>query len=207
MTIIDTVADAHYGDRVKMAFSFAKLINREARALQEDGIDMIQIDEPAFNVYMDDVKNWGVEALDAALDGLTCETAVHICYGYGIKANNDWKTTLGGEWRQYEATFPVLAKSKVGHISVEARNSHVPMELLTLLDGKTIQIGVIDVATDAIETPEDVASVIEAAIKFVAKDKIVASTNCGMAPMREDIAAAKLKALGAGAALARKKFG
>ena len=206
MTIIDTIADAYYGDRVKMAFAVAKLLNQEARALQADGIDMIQIDEPAFNVYMDEVRDWGVEALETAIDGLTCETAVHICYGYGIKANNDWKTTLGGEWRQYETTFPVLAKSKVGHVVIEARNSHVPMELLSLLKGKTIQIGVIDVATDEIESPEDVAGVIEAAMKFVPKDKIVASTNCGMAPMREDIAAAKLKALGAGAALARKKF-
>ena len=206
MTIIDTIADAYYGDRVKMAFAVAQLLNEEARALQADGIDMIQIDEPAFNVYMDEVRDWGVDALQTAIDGLTCTTAVHICYGYGIKANNDWKTTLGGEWRQYETTFPVLAASKVDQVAVEARNSRVPMELLTLLKGKTIQIGAIDVASDTIESPEDVVAVAEAALKFVPKDKLVLSTNCGMAPMREEIAAGKLKALAAGAALTRKKF-
>ena len=109
MTIVDTIADAHYGDRVKMAMAFAGLLNAEARALEADGVDVIQFDEPAFNVYMDEVKDWGIEALHRAIDGLRCTTAVHICYGYGIKANIDWKATLGGEWRQYEEIFPALA--------------------------------------------------------------------------------------------------
>src|SRR6201986_1181274 len=95
MTIIDTIADTHYGDRVKMAFAFADLLNQEARALEADGVDVIQFDEPAFNVYMKEVATWGVEALHRAIDGLKCHTAVHICYGYGIKANVDWKATLG----------------------------------------------------------------------------------------------------------------
>ena len=207
MTIIDTVGDAHYGDRVKMAFAFAKLLNEEARALVADGVDVIQFDEPAFNVYMDDVKNWGIDALHTAIEGLTCKTAVHICYGYGIKANNDWKTTLGSEWRQYETTFPAIAASRLDQVSVECRNSRVPIELLSLLSGKDIQIGAIDVATDAIESADDVAAVIEAAIKVVPKERLIVSTNCGMAPMHEDIAAAKLKALGAGAAVARQRLG
>jgi 5-methyltetrahydropteroyltriglutamate--homocysteine methyltransferase len=207
MTIVDTIADAHYGDRVRMAIAFAGLLNEEARALAVDGVDVIQFDEPAFNVYMDEVKGWGIEALHRAIDGVTCTTAVHICYGYGIKANIDWKETLGPEWRQYEAIFPALAKSKIDQVSVECRNARVPMSLLKLLDGKTVQIGVIDVATDEVETPEQVAAVIGEAMKYVAKENIVASTNCGMAPMRRDIAAAKLVALGKGAALARKQFG
>ena len=207
MTIVDTIADAHYGDRVKMAMAFAGLLNAEARALAADGVDVIQFDEPAFNVYMAEVADWGIAALHRAIEGLTCTTAVHICYGYGIKANIDWKATLGGEWRQYEQIFPALAKSRIGQVSVECRNARVPMSLLKLLDGKDVQVGVIDVATDEVETPDQVAAVIGEAMKYVAREKIIAGTNCGMAPMRWDIAFAKLAALGQGAELARKKFG
>jgi 5-methyltetrahydropteroyltriglutamate--homocysteine methyltransferase len=204
MTIIDTIADEHYGDRVKMAFAFADLLNQEARALVADGVDVIQFDEPAFNVYMDQVKEWGIEALHRAIDGLTCTTAVHICYGYGIQANVDWKATLGSEWRQYEEIFPALANSRIGQVSLECRNSKVPMRLLKLLDGKDVLVGAIDVASDDVETPEQVASVIAEAAKYVAKERIIPCTNCGMAPMHRDVAAAKLEALGKGAALARK---
>ena len=207
MTIADTVADAHYGDKVKMAFAFADLLNQEARALEADGVDVIQIDEPAFNVFMDAVSGWGIEALHRAIDGLKCTTAVHICYGYGIKANIDWKNTLGGEWRQYEMIFPALAKSRIGQVSLECINSRVPMKLLSLLDGKDVLVGVIDVATDEVETPEQIANVVGEVSKYVAKERIIACTNCGMAPMRREIAEAKLKALGAGAKLAREKFG
>ena len=207
MTIIDTIADAHYGDRVKMAMAFAKLLNEEARALAADGVDVIQFDEPAFNVYMKEVQDWGIEALHRAIEGLACTTAVHICYGYGIKANVDWKATLGGEWRQYEAIFPALAKSRIDQVSIECRNSRVPMHLIKLLEGKDVLIGAIDVASDTVETAEGVAAVIGEALKYAAKDRIVAGTNCGMAPMRRNIAEAKLKVLGDGAVLARQRFG
>ena len=206
MTIVDTIADAHYGDRVKMAMAFADLLNTEAHALQADGVDVIQFDEPAFNVYMDEVAGWGIEALHRAIAGLTCTTVVHICYGYGIKANVDWKATLGSEWRQYETTFPALARSRIDEISLECINSRVPMNVLTLLAGKNVQIGVIDVATDEIETPEQVAAVIGDAMTYVPRENIVIGSNCGMAPMRWDIAYAKLAALGRGAELARRKF-
>jgi 5-methyltetrahydropteroyltriglutamate--homocysteine methyltransferase len=187
MTISDTIADAHYGDKIKMAMAFADLLNQEARALEKDGVDVIQFDEP--------------------IDGLKCTTAVHICYGYGIKANIDWKNSLGEEWRQYEDIFPALAKSRIGQVSVECINSHVPLKLLSLLEGKDVLVGVIDVATDKVETSQQVEQVIAEVMKFVRKDKIVACTNCGMAPMRRDVAEAKLKALAQGVALARKKFG
>src|SRR3954454_7837906 len=207
MTIIDTIADQYYGDRVKMAFAFAELLNAEAKALQADGVDLIQFDEPAFNVYMDEVRDWGIKALERAAEGLTCATAVHICYGYGIKANTDWKQTLGGEWRQYEAIFPAIANSAIQQVAIECRNSKVPLDLLALLKGKKIQAGVIDVASDTVETAEDVCKVIDDVSKFVVKSDIIATTNCGMAPMRRDIAEAKLIALGAGAKLARQRFG
>src|SRR5664279_656167 len=207
MTIIDTIADQYYGDRVKMAFAFAELLNEEAKALQADGVDMIQFDEPAFNVYMDEVSDWGIKALERAAEGLTCATAVHICYGYGIKANTDWKETLGSEWRQYEKIFPAIAKSGIQQVAIECRNSKVPLDLLGLLTGKIVQAGVIDVASDTVETAEDVVAVIDAVSKFVPRSNIVATTNCGMAPMHRDIAEAKLMALGAGAKLARQRLG
>jgi 5-methyltetrahydropteroyltriglutamate--homocysteine methyltransferase len=207
LTIVDTVADRYYGDRIKLAFAFAELLNQEALALQADGVDIIQFDEPAFNVYMAQAADWGVAALERAAQGLTCTTAVHICYGYGIKANTDWKATLGHEWRQYEQVFPALAKSRIDQISLECQHSHVPMDLMALLAGKEVMVGVIDVANDAVETPEEVADTIGRALKFVAHDKLRACTNCGMAPMDRGVAQAKLQALVAGAELARQRWG
>ncbi|KJC34864.1 methionine synthase [Bradyrhizobium sp. LTSP857] len=207
MTIIDTIADRYYGDRVKMAFAFAELLNEEAKALQADGVDLVQFDEPAFNVYMDEVNDWGIKALERAAQGLTCATAVHICYGYGIKANTDWKETLGAQWRQYEQIFPAIDASPIQQVAIECRNSKVPLDLLALLKNKIVQAGVINVASDTVETAEDVVQVIDAVSKFVPKSNIIATTNCGMAPMRREIAEAKLMALGAGAALAREKLG
>ncbi len=206
MTIVDTIADAHYNDRVKLAMRFAELLNEEARGLEADGVDTIQFDEPAFNVYMDAVKDWGIAALQRAAEGLRCKTAVHICYGYGIKANIDWKKTLGAEWRQYEEIFPVLAASRIDQVSLECRNSHVPLELIGHLKGKDVLVGAIDVASDTVETAEEVAETILAAARFVPKERIYPCTNCGMAPMRREIAMAKLAALGAGAKLARSRI-
>jgi 5-methyltetrahydropteroyltriglutamate--homocysteine methyltransferase len=207
MTIVDTIADAHYGDRVKIAMAFAAILNEEARGLAADGVDVIQFDEPAFNVYMDEAADWGIEALHRAIAGVAATSAVHICYGYGIPANIEWKATLGPEWRQYEKFFPALAKSRVDQVSVECINAHVPMSVLGLLGGKDVLIGAIDVATDRIEAPEEVAAVIAQAANYVPKEKIIAGTNCGMAPMHRDIAVRKLEALARGAALAREKLG
>ena len=206
MTIVDTIADAHYGDRVKMAMAFAALLNEEARGLAGDGVDVIQFDEPAFNVYMDDAAGWGIEALHRAIDGVAATSAVHICYGYGIPANIEWKATLGNEWRQYEKFFPALAKSRIDQVSLECIHSHVPLSMLELLDGKDVLLGVIDVATEEIETPEEVAAVILQATDHVPKEKIVGCTNCGMAPMRRDTAEKKLESLAQGAALARARL-
>ena len=206
MTIVDTIADEYYGDKVKMAMAFATLLNQEARALEKDGVDVIQFDEPAFNVYMSEVKTWGVKALERAAKGLKCTTAVHICYGYGIKANTDWKETLGTEWRQYAEIFPVLAKSSIKQVSLECIHSRVPIELMALLKGKDVMVGVIDVASDRVETPAEVAATIGRALKYVPKNRLIACTNCGMAPMNREIALAKLKALAAGAAIASKRY-
>lgn len=207
MTICDTVADGHYGKRADMAMAFAAVLNQEARELQQAGVDVIQFDEPAFNVFMDEVNEWGIAALEKAAEGLACETAVHICYGYGIDANNKWKQTLGEQWRQYEQIFPALNKSRIGQVSLEAAGSKVPLSLIRLLSDKQILVGVIDVATNRIETPEEVAATIDAALAHADKGRVQACTNCGLAPLPKPVAEAKLTALGRGAALARKKHG
>lgn len=206
MTIVDTVADRHFGDRVKMAFAFAELLNQEALALQADGVDVVQFDEPAFNVYMQDAADWGVQALERAAQGLACTTAVHVCYGYGIEANNQWKRTLGDQWRQYEQVFPALAASSIDQVSLECYHSHVPPDLMALLAGKDVLVGVIDVASDVVETPEQVADTIGRALQFVARDRLFPCTNCGMAPMDREVAWRKLEALVKGAALARSRL-
>ncbi|HJV59526.1 MAG TPA: methionine synthase [Albitalea sp.] len=206
MTIVDTVADRFYGDRVAMAFAFAELLNQEALALQADGVDVVQFDEPAFNVYLDEAAQWGVKALERAAQGLACTTAVHICYGYGIQANIDWKKTLGEEWRQYETIFPALAASCIDQVSLECIHSHVPPQLMALLEGKDVMVGVIDVASEVVESPEEVAEAIGRALQFVPREHLVACTNCGLAPMSREVAEAKLRALAQGAALARERW-
>lgn len=206
MTMIDTLYDDHYKSREKLAWEFAKILNQEAKELEAAGVDIIQFDEPAFNVFFDEVNDWGIACLERAIEGLKCETAVHICYGYGIKANTDWKKTLGSEWRQYEEVFPKLQKSKIDIISLECHNSHVPVELLELIRGKKVMVGAIDVATNEIETPEEVAETLRTALKYVDADKLYPCTNCGMAPLSRTVANAKLDALSAGAAIVRKEL-
>jgi 5-methyltetrahydropteroyltriglutamate--homocysteine methyltransferase len=206
MTICDTIADKHYGRRADMAMAFADALNAEAKELEAAGVDLIQFDEPAFNVFMDDVNEWGIAALERAAAGLKCETAVHICYGYGIKANLDWKETLGSEWRQYEQIFPAIDASSIQQVSLECANSRVPLSLIGLLKHKTVMVGCIDVASNAVETPEQVAATMTAALEFVDAEQLSPCTNCGMAPLPRSVAAGKLRALGAGAEFMRKRI-
>ena len=206
MTMVDTLYDDHYHSREKLAWEFAKILNQEAKELEAAGVDIIQFDEPAFNVFFDEVNAWGIACLERAIEGLNCETAVHICYGYGIKANTDWKKTLGTEWRQYEEIFPKLQVSNIDIISLECHNSHVPMELMELVRGKKVMVGAIDVANHTIETPEDVAATLREALKYVDADKLYPCTNCGMAPLPREVARGKLQALAAGADIIRKEI-
>ncbi len=206
MTMIDTLYDNHYKSREKLAWEFAKILNQEARELEAAGVDIIQFDEPAFNVFFDEVNDWGIAALERAAEGLKCETAVHICYGYGIKANTDWKKTLGSEWRQYEEAFPKLQTSSIDIISLECHNSRVPMDLLALIRGKKVMVGAIDVATNTIETPEEVANTLRKALQFVDAENLYPSTNCGMAPLSRQVASGKLHALSAGADIIRREL-
>lgn len=206
MTMVDTLYDDHYKSRKELAWEFAKALNEEAKELEAAGVDIIQFDEPAFNVFFAEVNEWGIACLERAIEGLQCETAVHICYGYGIKANTDWKNSLGSEWRQYEAIFPQLQKSSIDIISLECHNSHVPIELLELIRGKKVMVGAIDVATDLVEKPEEVASTLRKALKYVDADKLYPCTNCGMAPLSREVARGKLNALQAGAEIVRREL-
>lgn len=201
MTIVDTLFDAHYGSREKLAWEFACLLNEEVLELEAAGVDIVQFDEPAFNVFFDEVRDWGVKTLERAAQGLKVKTAVHICYGYGIKANIDWKNSLGSEWRQYEEIFPPLAASCIDQVSLECANSRVPVELIGLLKGKDIMVGAIDVANDTVETPEDVAATLTKASAYVERSRMIACTNCGLVPLNRDLARRKLEALAAGAKL------
>ena len=206
MTMIDTLYDDHYKSREKLAWEFASILNQEARDLEAAGVDIIQFDEPAFNVFFDEVNDWGVAALERATEGLRCETAVHICYGYGIKANNDWKGTLGSEWRQYESSFPLLQESTIDIVSLECHNSRVPVELIELLRGKKVMVGAIDVASNSVETPEDVAATLRSTLPMVDADKLYPSTNCGMAPLARPVARDKMIALAKGADIVRAEL-
>jgi 5-methyltetrahydropteroyltriglutamate--homocysteine methyltransferase len=206
MTMIDTLYDGHYGSREQLAWEFATILNQEARELEAAGVDVIQFDEPSFNVFFDEMRDWGIAALERATEGLRAETVVHICYGYGIKANTDWKATLGAEWRQYEESFPLLQQSSIDTVSLESHRSNVPIELVGLLRGKRVMLGAIDVASEEIETPEEVAGTLRRALEFVDADKLVPSTNCGMAPLPRAVAYDKLSALRAGAAIVREEL-
>lgn len=206
MTMIDTLYDDHYKSREALAWEFAKILNQEAKELEAAGVDIIQFDEPAFNVFFDDVNDWGIACLEKAIEGLKCETAVHICYGYGIKANTDWKKTLGSQWRQYEQILPKLKSSNIDIISLECHNSRVPIDLLELVRGKKVMVGVIDVATNTIESSDEVANTLREALKYVDADKLYPCTNCGMAPLTREVARGKLHALSAGAAIVRNEI-
>ena len=207
MTLIDTLFDDYYKSRRELAWAFAEILNEEAKELVAAGIDVIQFDEPAFNVFFDDVKEWGISTLERAASGLTSKTAVHICYGYGIEANTKWKETLGDEWRQYENVFPLLAKSTIDQVSLECQNSRVPMEFIEMLRGKDIMVGAIDVASNQVETPEQVASVLRESLRYVDIEHLYACTNCGMVPLSRQVADGKLRSLAAGTALLNAELG
>ena len=205
MTIVDTLYDSHYGSRRDLAFAFAEIIHDEILDLCALGVDVVQLDEPAFNVYFDEVDAWGIDALNACIRDVPCKTAVHVCYGYGIAANIDWKHTLGEQWDQYDVVLPMLARSNIDQVAIELAGSRVPPRVLAHLERKSVAVGCIDVASDEIERPEDVARTIETALQYLPAESISPTTNCGMAPMSRAVAYAKLRALGAGARLMRER--
>lgn len=207
MTMVDTLYDEYYKSREKLAEKFAEVLNKEAKELEDAGVDYIQFDEPAFNVFFDEVKDWGIKVLEKAASNLKSTTIVHICYGYGIDANINWKNSLGNEWRQYEHVFPLLAKSKIDQISLECQNSKVPMDLIALLKGKKVLVGAIDVASKIVETPEQVANILRKATKFAEPKNILGCTNCGLVTFSQEVANAKMRSLSLGADILNNELG
>jgi 5-methyltetrahydropteroyltriglutamate--homocysteine methyltransferase len=206
MTIVDSVADEHYGaDRKTLAMRFARALNAEARELTAAGADVIQFDEPCFNIYVDEVEAWGIEALEQCMDGVTARKAVHICYGYGTPAVLAWKTK-NTDWGHYGVTLPLLAKSSVDQVSVECAGSGVDVSVLRELGGKDILLGVINVGTEEVETPAMVASGIRRALAHVPAAQLFPCTDCGLVPRSRTASQGKMRALAAGAAIVREEL-
>ena len=206
MTMVDSSYDAHYRSHEKLAWEFATILNQEAGEPEAAGADVIHFDEPAFKVFFDEVPDWGIAALERACEGLKAETVVQICFGYGIKANNDWKATRGAQWRHYEKSFPLLQVSSIDTVSLESHHSNAPLEVVEMVRGKRVMLGAIDVANDAVETAEEVSQTLRNAFEYVDADKLIASANCGMAPFRHEVALAKLSTLRAGAGILREEL-
>ena len=206
MTIVDSVADEHYGaDRKTLAMHFARALNAEARELAAAGADVIQFDEPCFNIYVDEVEAWGIDALEQCMDGVSARKAVHICYGYGTPAVLAWKTT-NTDWGHYGVTLPLLAKSNVDQVSVECAGSGVDLAVLRELRGKDVLLGAINVGTEEVETPEVVAARIRRGLEHVPPSQLFPCTDCGLVPRSRAASQGKMRALAAGAAIVRREL-
>jgi 5-methyltetrahydropteroyltriglutamate--homocysteine methyltransferase len=205
MTTVDSLLDQHYGtDEKTLAMHFAGILNAEARDLVEAGADVIQFDEPCFNIYLEKVQAWGIETLERALDGVSARKAVHVCYGYGVPSVLAWKSQ-NREWGHYGVTLPLLARSSVDQVSVECAASGVDVSVLANLAGKDVLVGVIDVGTEEVETPEVVAERIRRALPYVPPERLFPCTDCGLVPRSRGAARGKMQALVAGAAIVRRE--
>jgi 5-methyltetrahydropteroyltriglutamate--homocysteine methyltransferase len=206
MTIVDSVADEHYHtDRKSLAMRFARILNAEARELASAGADVVQFDEPCFNIYLDEVEAWGIEALEACMDSVAARKAVHICYGYGTPAVLAWKTT-NTDWGHYGLTLPLLARSNVDQVSVECAASGVDVSVLRELNGKDVLLGAINVGTEEVETADVVAARIRAALEHVPAKRLFPCTDCGLVPRSRDASRGKMRALAEGAAIVRAEL-
>lgn len=206
MTIVDSVLDEHYGESESdLANRFAQLLNDEAQDLSAAGADIIQFDEPCFNIYTDKVAEWGIAMLEKCIRNVRSTTAVHICYGYGIPITLAWKSR-NRDWGHYGVTLPLLAKSAIQQVSVECAASSVDASVLETLRGKDVMVGVIDVGTDEVEPAELVAARIRKALPYVEPNHLFPCTDCGLVPRPRRVAREKLKALVAGAQIVRREL-
>jgi 5-methyltetrahydropteroyltriglutamate--homocysteine methyltransferase len=206
MTIADSVADEHYQtDRKTLAMKFAAILNAEARELSAAGADVVQFDEPCFNIYLDEVEAWGIEALEACMDGVSATRAVHICYGYGTPTVLAWKTK-NTDWGHYGVTFPLLARSSVNQVSIECAASGVDLAVLRELEGKDVMFGAIDVGTEEVETAAVVAGRLRRALEHVPAERLFPCTDCGLVPRSREASRGKMRALAEGAAIVRTEL-
>jgi len=207
MTTADSVLDA-VGRRsdADLAMMFGDLLNREAKALAAAGADVIQFDEPCFNIYVDAVRDWGIAALERAMDGVKAKIAVHICYGYGTPLVIQWKSQ-NRDWSHYGYTLPLLAKTRVDQVSIETAASGVDVGVIETLRGKDVLLGVVSCSSAAVETPAQVAERLRRALPYIAPEHLFGCTDCGLVPLATDVAADKLRALGAGVRMINQALG
>jgi 5-methyltetrahydropteroyltriglutamate--homocysteine methyltransferase len=195
-TLMRQMKDEHYGDPEAVAMAIAEAINGELKDIKAAGIDVVQLDEPWMQSWPGDAGAFGLKAINRALEGIEGQTVVHVCFGYA----HVMPKGLG------YAFLPEFEDCIAKQISIEAAQPQLDLAVLKELPSKTIMLGVLDLGTQAVETPELVAARIEAAFAYVPPERLVPAPDCGMKYMRRDVAFGKLKALAAGAAIARERL-
>jgi 5-methyltetrahydropteroyltriglutamate--homocysteine methyltransferase len=187
-----------YKDEEEMAFDYAAAVNEEIKDLFAAGADIVQIDEPYMQAVPDKARQFGLKALNRALEGVKGETAVHLCFGYAAMVAN-----RPGEY-QFLAE---LADASMNAISIETAQSSLDCSVLKKLPGKKIILGVLNLGTNDVETPEIVAARIRRALPYIDAERLVIAPDCGMKYLPQDVAFGKLKAMTAGASIVRKELG
>jgi 5-methyltetrahydropteroyltriglutamate--homocysteine methyltransferase len=196
-TLSQQASDEYYKDEEAMAMDYAAAVNEEAKDLKKAGIDIIQFDEPWMQARPEAAARFGVKALNRALEGLEGETIVHLCFGYAAVV----KDKPSGY-----SFLPQLADCAAAQISIEAAQPKLDLSVLDALPGKTIMLGVIDLGSAEVETPEIVADRIRAGLKKLPPERLVVAPDCGMKYLPRPRAFAKLKAMAEGAAIVRREL-
>lgn len=189
--------DEHYGDPEALAMAYAAVVAEEARDLKAAGADVIQLDEPWLQARPEQAKQYGVQAINRALEGVEGTTVVHLCFGYAA---------LVSDKPSGYSFLPQLADSTAAQISVEAAQPKLDLGMLKDLSNKTIMLGVLDLGTTEVETAEQVAERLRAGLRHVPAERLVAAPDCGMKYLPRERAFAKLKALAEGAAIVRREL-
>jgi len=196
-TMAQQAQDDYYKDEEALAMAFAAAVNEEVKDLRKAGADVIQLDEPWLQARPDRAARYGVKAINRALQGIPGATVVHLCFGYAAAVS----TKPSGY-----SFLPQLADTTAGQISIEAAQPRLDVSILKELKNKTVMLGVIDLGTEAIETPQTVAERVRAGLKFVAPEKLVLAPDCGMKYLSREAAFGKLKSLAEGAAIVRREL-
>ena len=201
LSIVDSTHDAYFGEERTYGLAVAAALNVEAKALDSLGPALIQFDEPAFSRYPEKVKDWGIEAIERAIDGVQSKTGIHICYSYPML----------GVPRPIVDSYPVILRelegSSIDQLALEFEMSGLDPELLKLCPSKTVMFGCISNGSDAIETPEQVANKLLVAARYLPPNQILAAPDCGLVPVSQAASRGKLSAMVEGAQLARERIG
>jgi 5-methyltetrahydropteroyltriglutamate--homocysteine methyltransferase len=197
-TMAQQAQDDYYGSTEAVALAYAEAVNEEVRDLFAAGADIVQLDEPYLQARPEQARQYGVKAVNRALDGVTGTTAVHLCFGYAAIIHD----------RPEGYSFlPELAACTCDQISVETAQSGLDCQVLAALEGKTIILGVLDLSDHAVETPQTVIGRVERALPYVPADRIVLAPDCGMKYLPRDVAFGKISAMAQAAAQLRAGTG